>query len=539
MNIHSVTQGTPEWHALRANHFTASEAPAMLGVSKYQTRAKLMQAKALGVTEEVNEATQALFNRGHEAEAMARPIAERILGEELFPATVSKEIDGLPLLASLDGMTMLGDSLFEHKLWNEKLAAQVRAGELDEHYTAQMEQCLMVTGASKVLFMTSDGTEENCEWMLYEPDAALSSRIVSGWKQFAEDLANHQHVEVIPAAVAAPIKDLPAIVVSVSGNLSVATNFAQWGVELNQFIERIPQKPTTDQEFADCKAAVTALKKAEEQLDAEEARVLGLVPSIDEMKREKKMLFDLSRTTRLALEKLVVARDAAVKNEIIQGGKDAADKHISNLNQRIGKPYMPTVPVDFAAAIKSKSKYENMRSAVSDTLAQFKIKANEIADKIEINLNTLRELAKDHAFLFADTAQLVMKANDDLIAVIKTRIAEHEAAEAQKRAAEEERIRAEERAKLEAEQKQQEVNTPITLSAETPAKCDGNHGAPRESEKVAPIQEPKKAPFVIAHRRGPDEIAVNMGGQVFALTNEEAATLRNFLDAALRNKEAA
>jgi len=36
MQVHNVQQGTPEWHALRSSYFTASEAPAMMGASKYQ-----------------------------------------------------------------------------------------------------------------------------------------------------------------------------------------------------------------------------------------------------------------------------------------------------------------------------------------------------------------------------------------------------------------------------------------------------------------------------------------------------------------------
>lgn len=33
MKIHNVIQGSPAWLALRAGYFTASDAPAMMGVS--------------------------------------------------------------------------------------------------------------------------------------------------------------------------------------------------------------------------------------------------------------------------------------------------------------------------------------------------------------------------------------------------------------------------------------------------------------------------------------------------------------------------
>ena len=68
MNIHNVTQGSPEWHALRAQHFTASEAPAMMGASKYQSRSELLALKKTGIAPEVSDAQQRLFDRGHETE---------------------------------------------------------------------------------------------------------------------------------------------------------------------------------------------------------------------------------------------------------------------------------------------------------------------------------------------------------------------------------------------------------------------------------------------------------------------------------------
>ncbi|MCX8016724.1 MAG: hypothetical protein N2690_02290 [Rhodocyclaceae bacterium] len=104
---HYVEQGSAEWHALRARHFTASDAPAMMGVSPYYTRGALLRSKASGLTQEPDQAAQRRFDDGHAAEAACRPMAEAILADqgiampELFPAVLSTEIDGLPLLASL------------------------------------------------------------------------------------------------------------------------------------------------------------------------------------------------------------------------------------------------------------------------------------------------------------------------------------------------------------------------------------------------------------------------------------------------------
>lgn len=63
MKIVDLQQGSPEWHAHRAKHFNASDAPAMMGASKYKTRTQLLQEYATGIRPEVDSATQYLFDK--------------------------------------------------------------------------------------------------------------------------------------------------------------------------------------------------------------------------------------------------------------------------------------------------------------------------------------------------------------------------------------------------------------------------------------------------------------------------------------------
>ena len=104
MITHELAQGSPEWHAHRAQHFNASDAPAMMGCSPYKTRAQLVRELATGVAAEVDAATQRRFDAGHRFEELARPLAEQIIGEELYPCVGT---DG-KLSASFDGLTMDG-----------------------------------------------------------------------------------------------------------------------------------------------------------------------------------------------------------------------------------------------------------------------------------------------------------------------------------------------------------------------------------------------------------------------------------------------
>ena len=187
MRIINVTQGSDEWISIRKKHNTASEASAMMGKSKYQSRSALLEQKAIGMVEEITPAQQAIFDRGHAAEAAARPIAEEIIGEELFPATALDD-DGV-LLASFDGVTMLEDVIWEHKLINDNLRVAT-VDTLEEHYKIQMDQQLLVSGAEKCLFMASDGTKEDCNHFWYTTTPERLAAIKAGWEQFNACLVN-------------------------------------------------------------------------------------------------------------------------------------------------------------------------------------------------------------------------------------------------------------------------------------------------------------------------------------------------------------
>ena len=49
MQIITLQQGSAAWHAHRATALNGSDAPAMLGISPYKTRAALVQERATGI----------------------------------------------------------------------------------------------------------------------------------------------------------------------------------------------------------------------------------------------------------------------------------------------------------------------------------------------------------------------------------------------------------------------------------------------------------------------------------------------------------
>jgi putative phage-type endonuclease len=465
MKIHNVAQGSAEWHALRAKHFTASEAPAMKGASKYQTRTELLTQKKTGISADVTPAQQYIFDKGHATEAMARPLVEAMIGEELYPVVGTEG----NLLASMDGATMLGETLFEHKLWNESLVAQVKAGELEPHYYWQLEQQLLVSGAERVIFVCSDGTAENFVHMEYRPVAGRAAQLVEGWKQFEADLANFELAEAPSIVVGKAPDELPALRIELTGMVT-ASNLKVFEESALAVIDSVKTTLVTDQDFADAKKAVKWCGDVEQAVDTAKKQALSQTQSIDELFSALTRISAHARDTRLKVNKLVQAQELLVKTNIKQKAEQALTDHVAAINKTLGRVTLPAVAADFAGAMKNKRTIASLQDAVDTELARAKIAASQTADAIRINLASLAELAVDHAFLFNDVQQLVMKANDDLVALIKVRISEHQKAEEQKAEAQREQIRQQELLRIEAEAKAKAPVEPAPVSSPAPVK---------------------------------------------------------------------
>jgi len=512
--IHHHQQGSRDWLQHRASIFNASEAPSVMGASKYTSRAELMRQKSTGLTPEVNAATQALFDRGHAVEGPTVALIEQAIDESLAPVVASLKIDGMVLGASYDGLSLMEDVACEIKLWNEELAAQVRAGELSPHYFWQLEHQLIVTPSlERIAFATSDGTPERFVWMEYRPVPGRREALLAGWAQFKEDLAAYVPAEsVAPVAVAAPVESLPAVVVQMSGSLAVHSNLDAFGTALRTFIARIPEAPSSDQEFADTEAACKALKRAEDALEAEDKRALDGMADVATVRRVMADLRELARTTRLQREKMVKARKEQLRLEQVQRGRTALAKYLQGLNQRLGGGYMPDIPADFAGVIAGKKNLTSIADAIDGELARAKIAANEVADRIQINLQALPGLAGERVGLTPDLAALVLKSADDFAAVVGQRVAAQRQAE-EKRAAElvekeRARIVAEERALAEVKVRQEQEAAAREQRAREEAEALERRqreaaAAPTPAPSAAPVAAPVAANVVPMPTKAP------------------------------------
>lgn len=450
---HQLIQGTEEWSAHRQSHMNASDASAVLGISKYKSRSALLREKATGVCVDYDQATLERFAKGHEYEAIARPWAEEIIGTELFPVVMSKEVDGLPLSASFDGIDLLDETTFEHKTGNAFLLSSLSNGVIPEEYEPQIEQGLLISGAKQCLFMASSGNKEEMRFAWYESKPELRAKLIANWKQFAEDLANYQHVEKNPAVVADAIEDLPALTVEMVGQVT-ASNLDAFESAVKARIQAISTDLVTDADFANADKMVKFLGDGEKRLELVKAQALAQTASIDQLFRTIDVLREEMRAKRLALDKLVKAEKENRKAEIVTEARAELMHHVTALNKRIGISTIEAGGAIFAEAIKGLKSLDSMRDKVSVALANAKIEANAIADRIDAN----RKAMGEHASLFPDFATVCTKAPDDFAALVALRVSQQREADEKRLAAEREKIRAEEeaKAKREAEQKFEE-----------------------------------------------------------------------------------
>ena len=278
-----------------------------------------------------------------------------------------------------------------------------------------------------------------------------------------------------------------------------ASNLEQFKAHSLAVFGSINTELETDQDFADAEKAVKWCGDVEERLEAAKQHALSQTESIDALFRTIDEISAEARAKRLMLDKLVKARKLSIREDIVMDAAKALQVHIDQINASLGgKARMPAVPADFAGAIKGKKTISSLRDSADSELARAKIAASQIGDSIRSNLASLDELAADYMFLFNDVQQLVMKANDDLVALIKVRISEHQTAEEQKAEAQREQSRQEELKRIADEAK---ANVPVeraTVASPAPVKA------------AAPAQSAPKPATTTA-------VPVNLQAEVFDL----------------------
>ena len=497
MELLNLTQGTDEWLEARLNHLTASEAPAMMGESKFMTRNQLLDLKKGWLTAPDSSFKQRLYQKGHEHEEAARELIEFDFCEE-YPAAVGKTvIEGLELLASFDGYSESA-GIWEHKDWNKTLAENVMNNILEPLYYWQLEHQILVAEKDSVMFTISDGTADNRKTMTYYSEPERRKALIAGWKQFLSDLESHQlkaKIEVVEANT----KQLPVIQVSVQGS-EITTNIQSCLIDIKSLAqEEMSKALESDQDFANKEQLNKDVKKARASLKIAIADVEGQFVSYAEFASVAKEMDSTLQKMQSHGEKQVKQAKEAKKQSIIDHANSELFKHIEACDLRITPmsigQIIGGIAPDWQSAMKNKRTIDSLTNSVDEVLTKVKVEINQIMDRVLPNLDYLKNNAADHRFLFNDAQQLVSLEEEGFQAIVKSRIAEHKAAEEKRLAEERERIRQEEERKAQAE-------------AERKAEAERQRIAQEEREKLQAEQRKLQEQADADFRKRMDEESV-------------------------------
>ena len=505
MEQHDFLQGSPEWHQHRATHFNASDAPAMLGISAYESRTALIERLATGITPEVDAATQRRFDDGHRFEALARPLAEQIIGKKLYPVIGTEG----RLSASFDGLTMDESICFEHKTLNNEL----RKAEFDEigyylpeQYRAQMEQQLMVSAAGKCLFMASKFDvddqiiEERHCW--YVIDQAMRERIMYGWTQLSIDIEEYHRklavgeIKTITEKPKAEVCiELPALFVHARGEIT-EHNMEAFGVALTAKLAEVRAIAlVTDQDFSNAKEAAKKFRETAKAIALSKEAMLAQTETIGEAARKMDAWVKDLNGTALQLEKDVEREDKAKKEVMVLEGRQAYADHITALEAEIKPIRITLAPPNFAEAIKGKRNYASMQEAIDTMLRDGKFAADQAAKDFRAKLAWCKENTVGYGALFPDLQALMVKPMEDFTLTITSRIEKQKADEAARLEAQRAAMQAEEEAKARAKVEEEQRQAAAKAEAEQEKAALDKHFADRaaaEAQEAAAIEERRK-----------------------------------------------
>lgn len=143
-----MEQNTESWHAWRQQGLGASDAPIIMGESKYMSAQELFLEKTgQAPPKPVNEF---ITNLGHKFEPRARAYYNLMVDAEFEPQVVQmEEYDWLR--ASLDGL--YGEQPLEVKYVGQAKLDAARAGNVELSHWIQMQHQMMVTGAMSCIYL--------------------------------------------------------------------------------------------------------------------------------------------------------------------------------------------------------------------------------------------------------------------------------------------------------------------------------------------------------------------------------------------------
>lgn len=275
---------TKEWYEYRLNGIGASDAPVIMGKSKYKTIKQLWTEKVERIIPESEEEQTYIQKRGHYIEAWARPNVELQTGISWRPCLF--EHKSFPFIrATLDGFNhqlnevweckFMGKDMFE-KLSNESLLIEDR---IPEEYFDQLMVQLFCTGAQALRLTGVKEVKDEFEnkqkeiYTLYIPRSAQMDKYINEvlmpilfdfWKR----VLNKEEPELSP-------KDVKIVE----------------DEELKNLLLKYEELKTKDDDLQ---------KKAKKEIEKIQKEILGDIPK--ELKETKEIIFNHELRDHVKLE---------------------------------------------------------------------------------------------------------------------------------------------------------------------------------------------------------------------------------------------
>lgn len=167
MKIVDLEQGTETWHQWRLEGIGASEAPMVMGISKYKSAHKLWKEKTGAI--QTKDDWNYIFEKGKSIEAAARAYFELMNDKECPPVCI--EMDQYPFIrASLDGYNAQENFALEIKY----VGKDAMEDEVPAHHMAQLQHQMMVCGAKDITYIRSNDGKRFKADVVKRDDAYIS-----------------------------------------------------------------------------------------------------------------------------------------------------------------------------------------------------------------------------------------------------------------------------------------------------------------------------------------------------------------------------
>jgi putative phage-type endonuclease len=171
-----IEQGSQEWLKWRKSIITATDAPALLGVSPYATPLKCWQRKLDLIPEQKSNPA---MEKGKINEPIAREWFNNKTGLDVQPVCIESELY-FPLGASLDGLCKADLHLLEVKCNGMKYHSMAKQGIIPEFHLFQMYHQMLC----------SDGKIQHAHYLSYQENDPVLISFVPDYK-FKEWVKNY------------------------------------------------------------------------------------------------------------------------------------------------------------------------------------------------------------------------------------------------------------------------------------------------------------------------------------------------------------